>query len=159
MHPRTAATLEELRGAEWFSRVGVRDTATATVLSSWQQASESCAGLAWIATQHAAVDQHYRRIRERSSSEHASWNEVVLLVRPTVISLVHDKTQTVVREFGLSKPFVNAVAWDVLHVCMEAEFADLDSPGFFANQAYWYKAGHFPCGWEGAFPNGRPVIF
>lgn len=34
---------------------------------------------------------------------------------------------------------------------MEAEYADIFRPAFYASQAYWYVKGHFPCGWEVAF--------
>jgi hypothetical protein len=55
--------------------------------------------------------------------------------------------------------FVDTVDWDILHVCMEAEYADVYPPGFFASQAFWYVQGHFPCGWEGEFPAGRLVLY
>ena len=42
---------------------------------------------------------------------------------------------------------------------MEAEFADVYPPGFYASQAYWYVKGHFPCGWQGEFPNGTLIIY
>ena len=54
---------------------------------------------------------------------------------------------------------LSAVQWDILHVCMEAEYADVYPPGFYASQAYWYVKGHFPCGWQGEFPNGKLIVY
>jgi len=52
------------------------------------------------------------------------------------------------------------VQWEILGVCMEAEYADVYPPGFYASQAYWYVKGHFPCGWEGGeFPKGKLIIY
>ena len=47
MHPRTEATLEKLRQAEWFRCVGVHDTDAAEILSSWYEAVESCGSPEW----------------------------------------------------------------------------------------------------------------
>jgi hypothetical protein len=55
--------------------------------------------------------------------------------------------------------FENMVQWDILHVCMEAEYADVYPPGFYASQAYWYVKGHYPCGWQGEFPKGKLIIY
>jgi hypothetical protein len=53
-----------------------------------------------------------------------------------------------------------SVRWDIIHLCMEAEYADLYPPGFFAAKGYWYVAGHFPCGWHRNFPKeGKLIIY
>jgi hypothetical protein len=87
------------------------------------------------------------------------WNTIVRELKKSTVPLVQRKTKSVVDANGLPQGFINAVQWDVLHVCMEAEYAEVFPPGFFAAQSYWYSQGHFPCGWEGDFPQGRPVIF
>jgi len=55
--------------------------------------------------------------------------------------------------------FEHCVQWDILHVCMEAECADVFPAAYYASQAYWYVKGHFPCGWEGEFPKGKLIIY
>lgn len=42
---------------------------------------------------------------------------------------------------------------------MESEYADVYPPDFFAARAYWYRARHFPCGWNGDFPKATLVIY
>jgi hypothetical protein len=64
-----------------------------------------------------------------------------------------------VEAHGLPEIFEDTVRWDILHVCMEAEYADVSPPGFFASQAYWYVQVHFPCGWTGSFPDGKLVLY
>jgi hypothetical protein len=73
---------------------------------------------------------------------------------------VRRKIQAAVQERTLPPVFGRTVQWDLLHLCMEAEYADVYPPGFFASHAYWYIKGHFPCGWRGGeFPNGTLIIY
>lgn len=69
-----------------------------------------------------------------------------------------EDTARIIELNRLPREFRGAVDWDVLHACMEAEYADVFQPGFYASQAYWYVKGHFPCGWQGAFLSGKLVI-
>lgn len=159
LSPATLATLERLRGVEWFANVGRRDTDGADVLATWDEAIEHCSSVEWENLCLEAANQYRERLVEASPSSFARWNEVVALVKPVSQALVREKTADVVAREGLPKVFLDTVDWDILHLCMEAEFSDVREPGFYASQAYWYAAGHFPCGWRGAFPDGRLVIF
>jgi hypothetical protein len=87
------------------------------------------------------------------------WNDVVKAVKPAAQQLARNKVEEVVTLHDLPKSFVDTVEWDILHLLMESEFADVYPPGFYASQAFWYEAGHFPCGWRGEFPHGRLVVF
>ncbi|HEY1225272.1 MAG TPA: hypothetical protein VGE54_08610 [Brevundimonas sp.] len=155
----TLATLESLRGAEWFSNVGCQDTDSADVLTTWDQAIESCGSLEWENLCLEAANQYRERLAAASPARFARWNDIVALVKPASEALVRDRTAELVAREVLPKVVLDAVNWDILHLCMEAEFSDVQQPGFYASQAYWYAAGHFPCGWRGAFPDGRLIIF
>lgn len=129
MHPRTEATLDRLRHEDWFRNVGVRDTEVADVLSSWGEAIESCGSLELENLCLEVVNQYSARLIERSPRDYGTWNDVVLSVRPAAQALVREKTRKVVADNDLPKLFVDTVDWDILHVCMEAEFADIYPPG------------------------------
>jgi hypothetical protein len=160
MYGRTAVTLDHLKAAHWFSKVGVRDTESAEVLPDWSSAIASCSSAEWQGLCVDAVNEYADRVRERSPADFDHWNDVVLDVRPSVLSLVREKTANVIAAHALADVFLKTVAWDILHVCIESEFADVYPPGFFASQAYWYVHGHFPCGWTGPFPEGgRLIVF
>ena len=105
------------------------------------------------------MNQYCERLVERSRDRFNQWNDVVGDVKPTVIAFVQRKIEAVVREHNLPKVFKDTVKWDVLGVCMEAEYADVYPPGYYASQAYWYTKGHFPCGWKGKFPEGKLIIY
>jgi hypothetical protein len=159
MHPRTKATLEQLRRADWFHRVGVRDTDAAEVLSSWYEAIESCSSPEWEGLCLEAANQYCARLAEKSAQRFERWNDIAAEIKPVAQALVRAKIKHVVEENDLPKAFVDTVDWDIVHLCMESEYADVYPPGFFASQAYWYLKGHFPCGWEGEFPGGKLVIY
>lgn len=159
MHPRTSATLDRLRHEDWFRNVGIHDTEGADVLSSWDEAVASCSNSTWVDLCLEAVNQYCARLIERSPADYERWNNVVFTVKPVSQALVEEKTRAVIKKNNLPKAFLNAVNWDILHLCMEAEFADIYPAGFYASQAYWYAVGHFPCGWRGQFPEGRLVVY
>lgn len=159
MHPRTEATLEKLRQEQWFRNVGVRDADSVEVLSSWKQAIKSCSSRGWEDLCLEAANQYRSRLIEKSLERFRRWNDVVDVVKPAAVALVGEKTAGAIAEHHLPKAFLDTVQWDILHLCMEAEFADVYPPGFYASQGYWYVKGHFPCGWRGKFPDGKLVIY
>lgn len=159
MHPRTAATLDQLEQADWFAAVGQNDTDQAIVLTSWEAAVASCGSPEWEDLCLEASNQYCERLVERSRERFNQWNEFVDELKGSTEPLVRRKTKSVVSVHALPKVFEQTVQWDILHLCMEAEYADVYPPGFYASQAYWYVKGHFPCGWDGAFPKGRLVIY
>ena len=159
MNGNTVATLHELFTASWFTRVGYADTPSARVLQNWEDAIASCTSRAWEDLRLEAVNRYRERIAERSRERLRLWNQTVDDVEPTVRELVHVKTSPLVMGEGLPARFVEVVEWDMLHVCLESEFADVFPPGFYAAQAYWYTVGHFPCGWDGNFPDGTRIVY
>lgn len=158
MNPRTIETSEMLGQKEWFRNVGVHDTEAVEVLSSWQDAIESCSSPEWEELCMEAARQYRARLQESSSIELKKWNDILEIVKPASQALVCEKTKSAIKENNLPKVFLDNVDWDILHLCMEAEFADVYPPGFYASQAYWYANGHFPCGWRGSFPQGGKLV-
>jgi len=49
---------------------------------------------------------------------------------------VRGKIRRVMEESKLPKVFEDTVQGDILHLCLESEFADICQPGFYASQAY-----------------------
>jgi hypothetical protein len=159
MHQRTISTLDQLESANWFARIGQCESPNVKCLYNWEQAIAGARNQDWKALRHEAANQYRTRLRERDVARFYEWNTHVREIKKVTIPLVRRKIEDVVSKNKLPQDIIDAVQWDVLHVCMEAEYADVFPPGFYASQAYWYVEGHFPCGWEGTFPNGRPVVF
>lgn len=159
MHPRTTSTLAELEQKEWFANAGKHDSNRVIFLGGWDEAVKSCSGELWMDLCQEAANQYRSRLAERNRERFRTWNEHVRELKNVTIPLVLRKTKKVVDDNRLPKSFVDAVQWDILHLCMEAEYADVFPPGFFASQAYWYLNGHFPCGWQGEFPEGKLLVY
>jgi len=159
MHERTILTLSELEKSIWFRNVGVKDTDKAIILSSWDEAIKHCSEPNWEDLCLEATNRFSELILRKSKERYNKWNEIVEDIKENTISLVKSKIEHIVKKNHLPSILEDTVQWDILHLCIESEFADIVEPGFYASQAYWYVAGHFPCGWMGDFPDGKLIIF
>lgn len=159
MHPETIATLDKLRNVEWFRAVGTYKDDLSIPLHSWPQAMAACASAKWQGIILEAANQYCERLAERSRERFNRWNDIVNEVKPVILQLVEEKCRKVIEKEKLPRVFLDSVQWDILHLAMEAEYHDVSPPGFFASQSYYYWKGHFPCGWDGDFPNGKLLVF
>ena len=159
MEQRTKEALEALRCAPWFECVGAADTSGARVVHSWADAAMLCSTVEWQDFILERANDYRDRLRFMSKELINNWNERIKSVRPTSDEIALAKTQPVTERFHMPLEFFDAVSWDILHFAMEVEYADVCRPGFFARQGAWYMRGHFPCGWQGNFPGGKPIIF
>jgi len=159
MNHRTQETIERLETADWFCAVGRNDTENATILSSWKEAIESCASEEWQDLLLEAKNQYTEKLVRISKERFNQWNIIGRELKAVTIPLVSRKLQPVMDREKLPKIFEDTVNWDILNLAMEAEYADVYPPGFFTSQGYWYIKGHFPCGWQGSFPEGKLIIY
>ena len=157
IHDRTIELLEKLDSFEWFGNVGVRDTTKAIVVNSWEEAIASAATLDWENTQLDASNNFtcslvavFRPLLDNF------WNEYVDMIKPLSVPLVDRKIS---QETADRELLTQCAEWDVLHACMETQYLDHVPPGFYSKHIEWYLGGHFPCGWSGEFPEGKPIIF
>lgn len=159
MNYYTKATINEIESVEWFGAVGRRDVQGAVVLDSWVEAISSCSSVGW---QHILLEatNQYREMLLLHSKEHFNrWNQVVDEMKVIAEPLVMRKIDRIVRLNTLPIVFEHTVKWDMLHLLVEAEYSEIVPPSFFAGIAYWYIQGHFPCGWEGEYSNGKQIIY
>ena len=159
MHPRTIATLDRLEKASWFSRVGINEGSAIVLVASWLAAIEQCSSFEWEDLRLVALNQYRVRIAERSSERLGFWNEIVRELKKITGPLLDRNIAAVVRDHALPEIFKIRVRSDITCACMEAEYADVCPPGFYTSIGHWYVNGHFPCGWWGAFPQGKLVIY
>lgn len=159
LNPRTQATLKALEDAEWFSAVGREVEGPFVCVPSWGEAFRWCGSAYWDGLLLEAANRYSEKVAGASPERFGTWNSVALEVRKHVLPLVKRKVEPVTLAVNPPAAFERAVRWDMIHVCMEAEFADVYPPGFFASQAFWYVEGHFPCGWDGEFPEGKLVLY
>jgi hypothetical protein len=159
MHSRTISILRQLEKASWFSRVGINEGSSAVFVTSWSDAIEQCDSFEWEDLRLDALNQFRACIARQSKERFHLWNRLVDEVKEIVDPLVSRKISMVVQERNLPEIFKIRVSNDVSCACMETEYADLCPPGFFTSISQWYINGHFPCGWWGAFPLGKLVVY
>lgn len=161
LRPPTLTTLKEISTFPWFSRVGERDAnvSTAALLGNWYEAISSVESEEWEQTCLDAANGYADQLSKAAPLRFRDWNDKVEAIKRTIVPMIRALFST--RPDLQTLPVVvrDSVQWDILHVCLEAEFSDCVPPGFYASNSYWYRAGHFPCGWQGKFPDGRIIIY
>jgi hypothetical protein len=73
--------------------------------------------------------------------------------------LVREKIEAARIPVAFPETFIRAVEWDIMMLLTEADHSDLVKPAFYAVLGFYYIKGHFPCGWEGNFPQGRLIVY
>jgi hypothetical protein len=164
MHARTAAALDRLEKAEWFAKCGMRDASTAKVLGSWKDACQCCLSIESENFRLEALNQYREKLCAKSPGRFAKWNEFVDELEPAIRRLTTKKGEPILRKYKLSEDIAGAVYRDILGMCMETEYAEIQAPGHHANVAFWYLNGHFPCGcqgvkWDGPYVDLYPPGF
>ena len=91
--------------------------------------------------------------------EFPQWDRIREELKPVVVALVTEKTKPVVIAAGLPDIVVKRATWDILYMAMESEFAEIKPGGFIDAMGAVYLHGHFPCGWEGDWPEGQLLIY
>lgn len=156
---RTIATLDKLDSVDWFANAGKKDQNHAEYVNSWADAIKSCSAPEWENLTLEAANQMRERIREKSKERLNQWNSILKVVKPLSDALARDKAKKISISNKLPETFLKCIRWDIFHLCMEAEYSDLVDPAFFSSVSFYYFHGHFPCGFSGAFPRGKFVIY
>lgn len=102
------------------------------------------------------LDGRRRQLRGRNFPQ---WDRIREEIKPRIVALVTEKSRPVVVKAALPDIVVKRATWDVLYMAMEYEFAEVIPPSFFDTMAAFYLHGHFPCGWEGSWPEGELIVF
>ncbi|MFO1488056.1 MAG: hypothetical protein U1F65_06230 [Verrucomicrobiota bacterium] len=87
------------------------------------------------------------------------WDRIREEIKPQVVALVTEKTRQVVAKAGLPDVVVKRATWDILCMALEHEFAEVVPVSFFDAMGACYLHGHFPCGWEGNWPEGQLMVY
>jgi hypothetical protein len=134
--------LEELDTIPWLKNVGKSlHTHKVKQLFSWNDAWENLQNENWInASFHNHVD---------------SMNPVWDIAYDKALLAVSKSINCHKIEEGIS--VADAVAYDVAAAAVEIATQSADT--FFLNLMEWYRLGHWPCGWEGKYPEGKLIVY
>lgn len=153
--------LDRVGGFNWFEHVGnpIESNDVARVFS-WQDANVVCskresANVA-LECQNLLTE---RLCFEFPTRYRGQWNKLARLVMARWTPLLKQNVMPLLKKHKMSKDAVSAVKVDIGMACMELEYSDLIPPKYFKARLEWYSIGHFPCGWEGDFPEGSLVVY
>ncbi|HEX3313745.1 MAG TPA: hypothetical protein VHR72_02585 [Gemmataceae bacterium] len=155
----------ELEEIQWFHACGKSVEASlpfgAEQVQSWNQAIANCSDPSWENTTLEARNRLTVFLHSRHRDEYQQWNAVTIAAKSRIVTPL---TNRVWRPFaengGLGKVFVGCVTWDVLGAVMEHEYGRLpERPEFFLQLLRTYRAGHFPGGWIGDWPDGKQLVW
>jgi hypothetical protein len=158
MRDATQDAVARLKATMLFTQVGepIDDDSVLQVFN-WNDAWQARLSQLW---QYLAYDERncFTRTLARSHRErYQLWNSVTQQCRPLVVECV-DRSIEVCPSEARESIKVNA-QWSLLNGLMEVEYADVVPPAFFTKLLDWYMRGHYPCGWEGEYPEGKLIVF
>lgn len=155
----TQDIVEVINSIPWFTQCGVVETIETTLSSrqvgSWADAEKSFSDSSWevIGTEAQGDLTEYLSVNHADKYQ-GQWNNLVKQVRPIVNENVAENARRFQKSQGIGPVFVDCVQWDVLNGSMALIYEDCKPPSFYLDVMKIYQSGHFPCGWDGEWPNG-----
>ncbi len=130
-------------------------------VSGWPQAMDLCSSQAW---EDATLDARNRLtefLHRHHRDAYQRWNGIAVSAKERVVSrLCETSWRAFADRMGLGKSLLDAASWDVIAAVMEHEYRSCKGrPDFFLQLLQVYRAGHFPCGWQGRWPGGRLLVW
>lgn len=159
LKPETLKMIQDLENTDWFAHVGEPiDDPTIVQIFTWKETVKYCRHRYSANVQMESSNLLTEQLAIQYADRYLHWNKIAPAVHHYIGPLLERKTRDIIKKQKLPKAFMDTVGWDMHAICMELEYSDLIPPQYFAVRAKWYLAGHFPCGWEGDFPEGGKLV-
>ena len=150
MESRAIQKLSEIATWPLFQNVGKPTDLDVISVSKWKDAARLCAAPIWSSVQLQISNYLVREINTRNYERFAKWNDNTEQLRPKLAELVTSESLAGLTDPGSIPEVIGSAKWDLLMLCLSAEYADVLTPVFFITELEpIYRAGHFPCGWTG----------
>ena len=154
-----------LKTINWFENCGkpldLNLSMSLNRVGCWEQAIEKCQTFEWENVTLEARNQLTVWLHFNDKANYQNWNKIVDAHKSTTLnSLIAEHIIPFQLNHNLDATFVHCVQWDILGALMENSFLKSGHHAFFfLDLLIVYEAGHFPCGWEGEFPNGSLLVY
>ena len=153
---------QRLQAIVWFSQCGrpVESDYGLPVrtVSDWSSAVKYFCSPHWEDTTLQAGNALTMHLSDKAPDAYQEWNELTVRARDRIKKEVMPLVDAYREQQNLPPVFCDCVRWDLLSAVMEASYKSWRPPIFFGKLLKVYEAGHFPCGWEGEWPNGRLIV-
>ena len=165
-------TLRELfLNIDWFSQCGkpIQEPTTSfdiVRLHSWQDAMEAVSDREWEAVTLDARNNLTKFLFRYHLKKYSStWNQIAYAANAFCQTDIYPKVEA--RLENVMKPKrVQMICADVRQTLRgafhERFYRDLDPPPhiwFYSGLVQFIEAGHYPCGWQLPWPDGRLAVF
>ncbi|WP_340399400.1 hypothetical protein [Paenibacillus sp. FSL H8-0079] len=156
---------DRIDSIHWFTNCGTPIAQgsikqSIVLIDGWVQAEKWYSATSWEHTTLEARNTLTEFLHRKYPNQDAEWNKKVEDAKGYIDSSLSAKLHSYKDQYQLDHIFVDCVKWDVLHAIMEFAYTDCKRlPHFFLDLLQIYENGHFPCGWEGDYPNGKLVVY
>lgn len=156
--------LERIKVIDWFENCGKTinsKTDTPIIYAhSWGEAKGFYEQPDWENVTLDASNDLSQFLYDNFRDLYKNWNNLAEIVRIFIDSEVMPKIKAVSENYNLGQIFIDCVTWDISHAIMEDAYKQCDhSQTFFRDLLNVYESGHFPCGWDGNYPNGSLIVY
>lgn len=144
---------------ELFCSIGLPLTDNNVCLvSSWEEAEFYCRSESWGEVQLEERNKFTLKLNSDDASALDNWSRDLKLVRSQLEDAInqHLEDKFFIRNY---KAVFNSVLWDFISIAMISNCSDIECSNFYSTLFKYYDAGHFPCGWKGAWPEGRLMVY
>lgn len=154
-----------VRAIQWFVNCGAPCDFDLTMpverVKTWPQAIKAMKSRAWENATLEARNQLTAFLSQHHPKRDQEWNKITdKLKRKVVTPLTEEVWEPFRQSRELDVKFVHSVQWNILAALMENDYMDCKHSCFFFHELLTvYEAGHLPCGWIGAWPQGKLVVY
>lgn len=162
MRETTLAYARHLLALPWLESAGqALQDPDVTLVHSWKAALACCES---SERDDMLVDTHNEMTQAISALRGdqwfgRNWNKMAEELREVVLKPVDSIVRRVTEEKGLPRIIADDISWCMIHACFEVELSDYIETSFYRDHVKWYERGHFPCGWDGEYPEGRLIVY
>lgn len=154
--------VERIDKIDWFSNCGKQVSSEdfeISSVSSWSKGKSYYSTVKWENIQLEARNNLTEYLCFDHREVYRLWNKITDEAKKYIQGPFDKKLEEYRNSFGLDKGFVNTVKWDILAAIMEYVYLEYKIPVFYLNLLKIYEKGHFPCGWDGKWPEGKLRVY
>jgi hypothetical protein len=128
---------------------------------NWSEATQYCKSESWADAGREAQNQLTLFLATHDPDNYDRWNDIAIGFKQDILGpLRKEKFAPYQAAQGLDEAVIWMVESDIQGAWMENAYIESGhSAFFFLELLRIFEAGHFPCGWEGQWPQGSLVVY
>lgn len=130
-------------------------------LFDWKHAEQYYCDPVWEDVTLEASNELSEYISVIDKALFKEWNCNMSKAKDIYNSKVKNSVELYQQQYNLNAIFIDCIEWDITHILfLDFLQNNLNSnfPVFFTHLRIVYELGHYPCGWEGSYPNGTLIV-